>query len=108
MRLIDSDALKNTFCNQCDLSETSYTVEDCRKAGCGFMRNIDDAPTIEAEPVKHGEWIDTDVPNVKAAECSLCGFCQRTSGEDKTGKHMIHKAVYRYCAGCGAKMDGGD
>ena len=66
------------------------------------------APTIEAEPVRHGRWIDTPIPNNNVAKCSLCGFWMKTNGEDKTGKHMIHKAVYRYCAGCGARMDGGD
>lgn len=57
--------------------------------------------------VRHGLWIDTPLPNSRFAKCSLCGFLQRTNGDDKTGKHLIHNAVYRYCAGCGARMDGG-
>jgi Pyruvate/2-oxoacid:ferredoxin oxidoreductase delta subunit len=65
-------------------------------------------PTIEAEPVRHGRWIDVPDANTKVAKCSLCGFWQRTNGDDKTGKHLIHTAVYRYCAGCGARMDATD
>lgn len=69
---------------------------------------IENVPTIEAEPVRHGRWIDVPDANTKVAKCSLCGFWQRTNGDDKTGNHLIHTAVYRYCAGCGARMDGGD
>lgn len=73
----------------------------------GARKLMQDAPTIEPE-VRHGRWIDTPIGNTKVAECSLCGFWQRTNGDDKTGNHMIHKAVYKYCAGCGAKMDATD
>lgn len=44
---------------------------------------------IEAEPVKHGRWIDTG----SGQECSVCGEIQY--GYDN-GRH--------YCANCGADM----
>lgn len=56
-------------------------------------------PTVEAEPVRHGEWVDegyyADYTNVSAWRCSECGW------------HMIRYAheLFRYCPTCGAKMD---
>jgi hypothetical protein len=99
MRLIDADALKEHY----NVPDAEGVFSYCDT----IMQTIDAQPTIEAEPVRHGRWIDTPLPNSRVARCSLCGFWQRTNGDDKTGKHLIHNAVYRYCAGCGAKMDGG-
>lgn len=62
---------------------------------------IDQAPTVDAEPVRHGEWVarkeifDGEQEQVDAIGCSQCGKSQR---------------VFRrtpYCPNCGAKMDGG-
>lgn len=103
MRLIDADALKDTMCTKCANGE--IIDNECNGSDCSMLREIESAPTIEAEPVRHGRWIDPPIGNTKVAKCSLCGFWQRTNGDDKTGKHLIHNAVYRYCAGCGAKMD---
>lgn len=51
------------------------------------------APTVDAEPVKHGEWI----PQITALGTMIfrCSACQKFSD--------IHWA---YCPQCGAKMDG--
>ena len=55
---------------------------------------IEDAPTIEAEPIKHGRWETTrpDAPMFGFYYCSECGR-RRTSPQDN------------YCPNCGAKMD---
>lgn len=50
------------------------------------IETIDDAPTVDAEPVRHGMWW-------RGAFCSQCGG----RGEQE----------FRYCPNCGAKMDGG-
>ena len=54
---------------------------------------IEEAPTIDAEPVRHGRWIklDRDI-----AVCSECGRHENALLVDS----------YPYCH-CGAKMDGG-
>lgn len=52
-------------------------------------------PTIEAEPVRHGEWIEmvfTDTETFAGYKCSECGLGARKK--------------FSYCH-CGAKMDGG-
>jgi Pyruvate/2-oxoacid:ferredoxin oxidoreductase delta subunit len=99
--LIDREQAGKNICKYC--ASNAY----CKEDDCIVHQGLRDTPTIqvEAEPVRRGRWIDVLDANTKVAKCSLCGFWQRTNGDDKTGKHLIHTAVYRYCAGCGARMD---
>ena len=62
-----------------------------------FVKHIQFAPTIEAEPVKHGRWIRPtkighrtfDIPHCSACDGVPCGVDENTN----------------YCPNCGAKMD---
>lgn len=61
-----------------------------------YKDDIENAPTIEAEPVRHGRWIkkqekDTFAGYLYSYKCSECG--------------RIEKCKEPYC-NCGAKMDG--
>ena len=80
MRLIDADALLNR--------EVYYDRTECLV----LRYEIEKAPTIDAEPVKHGRWIH-DINNLYG--CSECM-------ERET---MSHKKLKVYCPNCGAKMD---
>lgn len=82
MRLIDADALPVKF--------DGHIVSV-------WKNDLDAAPTIDAAPVVHGEWIthNADLPFLIYAECSVCGFNQSISD------------TLDYCPYCGAKMDGG-
>lgn len=56
--------------------------------------SIKNAPIIEAEPTRHGEWIGKAEDwrhQVEWFECSLCDFPTSTA--------------YKYCPNCGARMD---
>ena len=66
---------------------------------CGV---IDDAPTIDSQPVKHGKWIadNADLPS-KNYTCSECMNKIQT-------KYYCWQCYIRYCDNCGAKMDKGD
>ena len=86
-RLIDADAFKkeNERLLHCDfpyLSET--TLEEL----------IDEAPTIDAEPVKHGKWIG--YAGTIGNECSVCG---------KWIDVLQGTVEMNYCPNCGARMD---
>ena len=75
MRLIDADEL---------IKATQHA---------GFIRRseIEAATTVDAEPVRHGQWVSECEPHY---ECSVC-------------HHWFH--LYdrtNYCPNCGAKMDG--
>ena len=61
MRLIDADALKASI----EEKDRYNLGGENRIIVCGML---DDAPTIDAEPVKHGHWIDDH----DYAICSLC------------------------------------
>lgn len=104
IRLIDANALikqiKETYCKDCG----NYNGDVC--CVCTLvdaMDYIDDAPTIDAQPVKHGKWIPMDE---YCAKCSVCGWWQKTNGKCCTGDANIHRVAYKYCTACGAKMDG--
>lgn len=68
---------------------------------------VNEMPTIGAEPVRHGRWIECDYEEFRHVEiwtahraglrCSVCGVPFHK-------KKMTYK---QYCAACGTKMDGG-
>lgn len=59
-----------------------------------FKKLIDEQPTIEAEPVKHGKWIVLGQRAGMRYPTHYCSEC---------GEHGWEE--YQYCQHCGAKMD---
>ena len=62
---------------------------------------IERLPAIDAEPVRHGHWID-------CADFEQCSECKGT--QLKTINTIYGAATWMktdYCPNCGAKMDGG-
>lgn len=57
---------------------------------------FDDIQTVDAEPVRHGRWIEVDSPGDCCYRCSECGFIRDAYLLD----------ISNYCPKCGAKMDG--
>ena len=83
MRLIDADALPKY---------TGYALSADEVA-----RAVENAPTVDAEPVRHGHWeYHTRHQRSCVASCSVCR--KRTTFFFKNGT--------KYCPFCGAKMDG--
>ena len=94
MRLIDADALtKDTY-----IKEGDRTVG--RRLFVTFAE-IDDAPTIDAEPVRHGKNIDYTEKYHCEFKCSLCG-----ATADIVEGGSLDGGYFNYCPNCGAKMDG--
>ena len=91
MRMIDADALvKKALTEACFDSRT----EDV------FLDLVDAQPTIEAEPVRHGRWIERFNGRYKQRR-TYCSVCEQHSGIGG------NKQEPPYCPHCGAKMDGG-
>jgi len=107
MRLIDADALmfelKHTYFPQdVAFGQGRYSVYE----------QIDQAPIIEAKPVRHGKWylseqgadtvlmpnIMSYVPTRTVRRCSLCHSAMEVGG--------VQKEPAKYCPNCGARMDG--
>ena len=88
-RLIDADELKREFVgNRYGTKAIEYV--------------IDNVPTVDAEPVRHGRWIykekvynNAPYDSTARYECSECGY---------SDEHAIDVKV-PYCWHCGAKMD---
>lgn len=74
-----------------------YTSKLIVKMGELFRKKIDDAPGVDAAPVRHGRWIEV-VEYDHVGDCSSveykCSECGRFEEECEP-----------YC-NCGAKMDG--
>ncbi len=100
VRLIDANALVALIS---EINSTDYgSIFDyvahgtAREALHDAIRLIEQMPTIEAEPVRHGRWIDSDPIGIyRSYECSEC-------------QGIVSRATPDYCPYCGAKMDGGE
>ena len=99
MRLIDADVLREVMYHEAFEKDTDMQKWD---GGCWirykmFENAIENAPTIEAEPVKRGEWIDdgfyADYYGHHEYRCSECGEC-----------YIDYEIEWHYCPNCGAKM----
>ena len=93
-RLIDADKLKAHYAWWKGGSR-EMTMDEAKS---DFDTIVDLQPTIDAEPIKHGRWIEIGRPWY---ECSECG--ERTAVVNLNGE-----VVWNYCPNCGAKMDGGE
>ncbi len=105
MRLIDADAVPKLF--EKKYEETEQRILDGERyldtLAEGFTEADDvilSMPTIEAEPVKHGQWrIVFDAYDCEMMECSCCG------AEFYDGDNDTVDCLHNYCPNCGAKMD---
>jgi hypothetical protein len=102
MRLIDADELLKILQEQQKLGN----VNDSRGRAKAILEVIH-APTVEAEPVKHGTWKlyakrrDSDGYIVNNFVCSNCDNMITSVPEG-----LAPDIVSPYCAKCGARMDG--
>lgn len=89
-RLIDADALVEKFWQP-----------ECRtQTRRDFVAMVNYAPTVDAVPVVHGEWIPTKMIDVYSGREIIDGYIC-----DQCGRDAMRKS--NYCPNCGAKMDGG-
>lgn len=102
MRPIDADTIPYTM-----LYKENWIKGTGEEAPGAWKSDIDKMPTIDAVPVVHGYWKETQQPcgwtDIACATCSVCG-------EDyPLGDYGIDdfKELSHYCCNCGAKMDGG-
>lgn len=91
-RYIDAEALMQKLCKQCGVKDREYFCH----AHCGDRMNIEDIPTADVQPVKHGRW---ERRMTKIYACSEC----TNEVTDRQRKN------YSFCPYCGSKQDlGGD
>lgn len=85
MTLIDKAALLNTIA-----TEVHYDSERPLEMYAKLLSVVNDAPTVDAEPVRHGHWI-AEISDEEEYKCSECGD--------------IEYYTCKYCPNCGSKMD---
>lgn len=95
MRLIDAKKLGLTD------FEIFMCDGDYKQALKLLLSKIDNAPTVDAVPVRHGKWLhpeeeDEDYGSVSCS-CSVCGWKFYLYEDDIDGAP--------YCPTCGAKME---
>ena len=83
MRLIDANALSESIKRGPGTDLQKFFADVCVAA----------APTVDAVPVVHAQWIEDGSGIIICPEC-------------KRGYNLIAKYTH-YCPNCGAKMDGG-
>ena len=94
MRLIDKQyALASAVSGIVRTDENGENWIRTRDVRESIMNNV---PTIEAEPIKHGKWIKVDKHTVK---CSECGNYLDMRGVN------AGRADANFCPNCGAKID---
>ena len=102
MRLIDVDALIENLEYDVELDaraldDADFLIginrdlaqfdKDCKQNAIDMLKK---APTVDAEPVRHGRLINAH----PYGECSCCGVL------------IDSRDRFRYCPHCGAKLDG--
>ena len=90
MRLIDADEAIINF---------GFEWDDISPTRDEFVEFIKKQPTIEAEPVKHGRWIDA-YPDIEPNPMFMYGICSECGFEQGISKYL------KYCPDCGAYMRG--
>lgn len=94
MRLIDADALDEVLDEFESLKAHAAFTEGIMVA----RRELTLAPPIDAEPVRHGRWIQSKtVPSYHS-----CSYCKRAHNMPKSCN--VYVLPY-YCMDCGTKMD---
>lgn len=96
MRLIDADALlESGICAEYGYNDNGLLLIPMRDV----TNSIRNAPTIDAEPVRHGRWLYNSYLTVWYGHGEppewVCSKCEERAYN-----------TYDYCPNCGAKMDG--
>ena len=103
MRLIDADALQNILLPITTALEHEYGSLGGAVSGC--MKHLDNAPTVDAVPVRHGRWVRIGIKGRKGLPiypcCSVCGIVSAAFRSEWEGL----RGPWKFCPNCGAKMD---
>ena len=67
-RLIDEDSIKFT---EFEIVMCEGSFKEAFKLLCD---KLDNAPRVDAKPVRHGHWVRTDKTDKFIWECSECGY----------------------------------
>lgn len=93
--LIDRQSALGVCKEYCWYDDEDDFIDGYNTAVKDISEAIKELPTIEAEPVRHGRWIEGTSRGSFSIYCSYCGSQKETI------------CPTDYCPACGALMDGG-
>lgn len=93
VRPIDANALLRKLREQ-----QKYSSANDSRGRAKAILEVIHAPTVDAQPVKRGEWERTDM----FVKCSECGV--ELLDDAFFGIHVFDDGYMPYCPNCGAKM----
>lgn len=96
MRLIDADKLEDVLAKHQALYYGDSDYYEGISQGFNLaIYDVKEAPTIDAEPVRHGKWIWEE----QVYNCSVCSH--------KAYGNILEcmDGTYKYCPNCGARME---
>ena len=99
VRLIDANTVMSKLKAEVDNipKRTNYPIGIAD--GISYaMASIDCAPTVDAQPVKHGMWERTDM----FVKCSECGV--ELLDDSFFGIHVFDDGYMPFCPNCGRRM----
>ena len=97
-RLIDGDALEKAIYEWMPKDQETWMdskIPPIENLVISIMMTIQEQPTVDAQPVRHGQWEYATVVDEGFWRCSNCGTPSEAIGAKK---------LYKYCPFCGAKM----
>ena len=104
-RYIDADFLIDKLKEQANIPCNKRAVPvSWSYAYKEFIDNIENAPTADVEPVRHGHWIHGECGNDKYIKCSFCR--KKIVNNIVTLEGDIAETAFVLCPYCGTRMDG--
>ena len=107
--------IRKALCSDCHMrkgikngkEQFVYEIGEAPCRGCDIdtaLDYVDDYPTADVAPVKHGKWMPF-LPEY--GDMYTCSECQKVTRYFQK-KQWIPANLYDYCPNCGARMDGED
>lgn len=105
VRLIDANKMKDHVAFQKDILVSMGMEEIGNILVNMVIDEINIQPTVDAVPVRHGEWLRTEAFPHRI----YCSVCYKTYvPNDRWQIWEDDELPKNYCPNCGAKMDGAD
>ena len=102
MRLIDADLLEKEIYKWMPKDQETWMEGDIppiENLVVSIMMTIQEQPTVDAVPVRHGKWIKLDMhAHLADHKCTACG-------QECYVPTCMGEPMYIYCPNCGARMD---
>lgn len=105
MRAIDADEV---FKAAYDMACQSVLIPGCEDYAHGLREAanyIENAPTLDVAPVRHGHWAEKKLGLV--CREVVCSECEQLPIKTGSCSYWMGDYAPRYCPNCGAKMDAG-